>query len=72
MRLAREGGPIPLAIPVQQGVAREAQHPIPKELGPPSLEGGMLGNLNRKKESRIEVDKRQGREQHVKIEQMKV
>ena len=36
---------MPLAIPSQQEVARETSMiPIPKELGPPSLEGGMLGS----------------------------
>ena len=34
---------MPLAIPVQQEVARKTA-PIPKELGLPSLEGGMLGS----------------------------
>ena len=33
--------------------------PIPKELGLPSLEGGMLGSQNRKKESKMAVAKRQ-------------
>ena len=31
---------------------------IPKELGLPSLEGGILGSYNRKKESKMVVDKR--------------
>ena len=30
---------------------RDLEAPIPKELGLPSLEGGMLGSLNRKKKS---------------------
>ena len=45
---------------------------IPKELGLPSLEGGMLGSLNREKEPRMGVAKRQGREKPTKIEQRKV
>ena len=32
---------------------RDLKAPIPKELGLPSLEGGMLGSQNRKKESRM-------------------
>ena len=35
---------MPPAIPVQQEVARDLDAPIPKELGLPSLEGGMLGS----------------------------
>ena len=45
--------------------------PIPKELGLPSLEGGMLGTQNRKKEYRMVVAKRQGREKPMKTEQRK-
>ena len=40
--------------------------PILKELDLPSLEGGMLGNFNRKRESRMMVAKRQGREKPAK------
>ena len=46
--------------------------PIPKELGLPSLEGGMLGRWNRKKESKMAVAKRQGREKPAKMKQKKV
>ena len=59
-------------IPVQQEVAKELDTPIPKELGLPSLEGGVLGSQNRKKEARMAVAKRQGREKPVKTEQKKV
>ena len=41
---------------------RDLNAPIPKELGLPSLEGGMLDSQNRKKESRMVVTKRQRRE----------
>ena len=37
---------------------RDLDAPIPKELGLPSLEGGMLGSYNRKKESKKVVAKR--------------
>ena len=33
-----------LAIPVEQEVARELDPFIPKELGLPSVEGGLLGS----------------------------
>ena len=46
--------------------------PIPKELGLPSLEEGMLGRQNREKESKTAVAKRQGREKPAKTEQKKV
>ena len=51
---------------------KDLDAPIPKELGLPSLEGGMLSRENREKESRMAVAKRQGREKPVKIEQRKV
>ena len=41
---------------------KDLNAPIPKELGLPSLEGGRLGTQNRKKEYRMVVAKRQGRE----------
>ena len=37
---------------------RDLEAPIPKELGLPSLEGGMLGSQSRRKESRMAVAKR--------------
>ena len=51
---------------------KDLDAPIPKELGLPSLEGGMLRRENREKESRMAVAKRQGREKPAKIEQRKV
>ena len=45
---------------------------IPKELGLPSLERGLLGRENREKESKMAVAKRQRTEKPVKIEQKKV
>ena len=51
---------------------KDLDAPTPKELGCPSLEGGMLGRENRGKESRMAVAKRQGREKPAKIEQQKV
>ena len=41
---------------------RDLDAPIPKELGLPSLVGGMLGSENREKESKMAVAKRPGRE----------
>ena len=37
---------------------KDLDAPIPKELGLPSFEGGMLGSSNREKESRMAVAKR--------------
>ena len=51
---------------------KDRDAPIPKELGLPSLEGGVLGRKNREKESRMAVAKRQGRGKPAKIEQRKV
>ena len=51
---------------------KDLDAPTPKELGCPSLEGGMLGRENRGKESRMAVAKRQGREKPAKIDQRKV
>ena len=45
---------------------RNLNTPIPKELGLPSLEGGMLGSWNRKKESKIAAAKRQRKEKLTK------
>ena len=57
LHTTRGGGPMPLAIPVQQEVERDLDAPIPKELCLPSLDRGMLGSWNRKKESRMAVAK---------------
>ena len=63
---------MPLAIPIQQEVARKTSTPlIPKNSAPHLLRGGMLGSQNRKKESRMAVAKRQGTEKPAKIEQRK-
>ena len=51
---------------------KDLNAPIPKELGLPSLEGGILGSQNREKESRMAVAKRPGRGKPAKIEQRKV
>ena len=51
---------------------KDLDAPIPKELGLPSLEGGVLGRKNREKESRMAVAKRQGRGKPAKIEPKKV
>ena len=51
---------------------RDLDAPIPKKLGLPPLEEGMLGSYNRKKESKMAVAERQRREKHVKIVQRKV
>ena len=51
---------------------KDLDAPIPKELGLPSLEGGMLGRQNREKESKMAVAKRQGREKPAKGEQKKI
>ena len=51
---------------------RDLDAPIPKELGLPSLEEGLLGRQNREKESKTAVAKRQGREKPAKTEQKKV
>ena len=51
---------------------KDLDAPIPKKLGLPSLEGGMLGREKREKESKMVVAKRQGREKPAKIEQRKV
>ena len=51
---------------------RDHDTPIPKEWGLLSLEGGMLGSENRKKESKVIMTKRQRREKPPQIEQRKV
>ena len=46
--------------------------PIPKELGLPSLERGMLGSQNWKTESKMAVAKRQRKGKPEKVKQRKV
>ena len=63
----------PCCCPSSAGSSqRNLDVPIPKELGLLSLKGGMLGSQNRKKESKMVVAERQGREKPLKIEQRKV
>ena len=70
---SKRGRPNDPRCPSSVGSSQKEPHtPIPKELGLPSFEGGMLGSQNRKKESRMAVAKRQGREKPTKIEQRKV
>ena len=73
MGLAKGGGPNDPRHPSSAGSSqRDLNDPTPKELGLPSLEGGVLGRKNREKESRMAVAKRQGRGKPAKIEQRKV
>ena len=77
MRLAREGGPMPLAIPVQQEVARETFIPLyPKNWASHLSRRGMLGSCNRKNkgvQKGLKVGpKRKRREKPAKIGQRKV
>ena len=53
-------------------IQRDLDVPSPKELGLPSLEGGMLGSQNRKKESKMVVAKRQRKEKPAKMKQKKI
>ena len=53
---------MPLAVPVQQEVARKTLMPLfPKNWASCLLRGEMLGSQNRKKESSMEVAKRKGK-----------
>ena len=61
-----------LIVPLQQEVARENSMPLLPKLGLPSLEVGKLGSLNRKKEFKMAVVKRQGWRKPLKIKQRKV
>ena len=73
LETSKRGRPNTPRCPSSAGSSqKDLDAPIPKELGLPSLEGGMLGSQNRKKESRMTVAKRQGREKPAKIEQRKV
>ena len=44
LETSKKEGPMAFTIPVQQEVAKELDTPIPKELGLPSLEGGIFGS----------------------------
>ena len=60
---SKRGGPMPLATPVQQEVAKETLTPLfTKNWASHLLRGGMLGSKNREKESKMAVAKRPGRE----------
>ena len=73
LEISKRGRPNTPRHPSSAGSSqKDLDAPIPKELGLPSLEGGMLGRWNRKKESKMAVAKRQGREKPAKIEQKKV
>ena len=72
LRPARGGGPMPLAVPVQQEVARETLKPLFPKNWASHFWRGMLCSWNRKKESRMAVAKRQISEKPVKIEHRKV
>ena len=70
LETSKKGRPNTPCHPSSAGSSqKDLEAPIPKELGPPSLEGGMLGSENRKQESKMAVAKEQGREKPVKIEQ---
>ena len=73
LETSKRGRPNTPRYPSSAGSSqKDLDAPTPKELGCPSLEGGMLGRENRGKESRMAVAKRQGREKPEKIEQKKV
>ena len=63
---------MPLAVPVQQEVARETLKPLFPKNWASHFWRGMLCSWNRKKESRMAVAKRQISEKPVKIEHRKV
>ena len=58
LETSKRGRPNASRHPSSAGCSqRDLGAPIPKELGLPSLEGGMLGSSNRKKEFRMVVAK---------------
>ena len=62
LETSKRGRPNAPCHPSSAGCSqKDVDTPIPKELGLPSLEGGMSGSKNRKKESRMEVAKRKGK-----------
>ena len=72
LETSKRGRPNASRCPNSAGSSqRDLDAPIPKELGLPSLAGGMLGSQIRKKESRMVVAKRQRTEKPPKIEQRK-
>ena len=59
LETSKRGRPNSPQVPSSAGSSqKDLGVPIPKELGLPSLEGGILGRYNRKKESKMVVDKR--------------
>ena len=73
LETSKRGRPNTPRCPTSAGSSqRDLYAPIPKELGLPSLEGGMIGSQNRKKEYKMVVAKRQKREKPAKIEQGEV
>ena len=73
MRLARGRGPIPLAVPIQQEVARKTSTPLfLKNWASHLLREECYVVRIGKKESRMAVAKRPRREKPAKIEQRKV
>ena len=73
LETSKRGRPNGPHNPISAGSSQKyLDAPLPKEVSLPSLEGGMLGSLNREKEPRMGVAKRQGREKPTKIEQRKV
>ena len=62
LETSKRGRPNAPCCPSSAGCSqKDLDTPIPKELGLPSLEGGMSGSKNRKKESRMVVAKRKGK-----------
>ena len=62
LETSKRGRPNAPCCPSSAGCSqKDVDTPIPKELGLPSLEGGMSGSKNRKKESRMVVAKRKGK-----------
>ena len=67
LETSKKGRPNTPRCPSSAGSSqKDLNTPIPKELGLPSLEGGMLGSWNRKKESKIAAAKRQRKEKLTK------
>ena len=59
MRLASGEANAPRHPSSAGSIQKDLDAPVPKKLVLPSLEGGMLGSYNRKKESKMVVAKRQ-------------
>ena len=73
LETSKRGRPNAPRCPSSSGSSqRDLGAPVPKELGLPSLEGGMFDSQNRKKESKMVLAQRQRREKPTKVEQKKV